>query len=80
MNDTNDIIDQIEVKKREIKDLIQKENRHFETANICEFLDSLDIAFADFKEAEYDNRTDEEIAADAHGSRMCDKFHAKRDM
>lgn len=78
MSDTNFIIDQIEVKVNELIAYIKANDKHFNDTYI--FRDNLAVSFNDFKSEEYDTREDWEIAADAHGSRMCDKSHAKKDM
>lgn len=78
MSNTNDIIDQIENKVNELITFVKANDKYFNDADM--FTDNLIIDFKEFKSEEYDTREDWEIAADAHGSRMCDKFHAKRDM
>lgn len=77
MSDTNFIIDQIENKVNELIKFVKDNDRHFN--NAVNFRNFLRDDFDNFKYEEYDTRTDEEIAADAHGSRMCDKSHAKKD-
>ena len=78
MSDTNFIIDQIENKVNELIKFVKDNDRHFNDS--APFIVSLMLNFAELKASEYDTRTDEEIAADAHGSRMCDNYHAKKDM